>query len=53
MLNKGPFVVDSVRLLKGILFKMESHTTKKKSTMRALVMAQKVLRKMKEGRMNG
>ncbi|MBK8503538.1 MAG: pyruvate kinase [Saprospiraceae bacterium] len=48
MLNKGPYVVDSVRLLKRILFKMESHTTKKKSTMRALVMAQKVLMKMKE-----
>ena len=39
MLNKGPYVVQSVRLLKNILFKMESHTTKKKSTMRALKVA--------------
>jgi len=39
MLNKGPYVVQSVRLLKNILFKTESHTTKKKSTMRALKIA--------------
>jgi pyruvate kinase len=47
MLNKGPYVLDSVRLLKRILFSMESHTTKKKSVMRALRVAQKSILKMK------
>ncbi|MCB0686619.1 MAG: hypothetical protein KDC53_08840 [Saprospiraceae bacterium] len=46
MLNKGPYVVSSVRLLKNILFKMESHTTKKKSTMRSLKIAQKAMAKL-------
>ncbi|MCB0667043.1 MAG: pyruvate kinase [Saprospiraceae bacterium] len=46
MLNKGPYIINSVRLLKDILFKMESHTTKKKNTMRALGIAKKVLMKL-------
>lgn len=46
MLNKGPYVINSVRLLKNILFKMESHTTKKKSTMRSLAIAKRALQKL-------
>lgn len=46
MLNKGPYVVNSVRLLKNILYKMESHTAKKKSTMRSLKIAKKALEKL-------
>lgn len=43
MLNKGPFIVDTVRLLKNILIKMEMHTSKKKSKMRSLELAKKAL----------
>ena len=39
MLNKGPFIVDAVKTLKNILLKTESHTIKKKNTMRALHVA--------------
>jgi len=43
MLNKGPFVIDAVALLSKILKKMEGHTSKKKSVMRALKVSQKNL----------
>lgn len=36
MLNKGPYVVETVSMLSKILEKMEGHTSKKKSVMRAL-----------------
>jgi len=43
MLNKGPFIVDAVKLLKRILMKMEMHTSKKKSKMRSLNLAKNSL----------
>ncbi|GAA3597665.1 pyruvate kinase [Flavivirga amylovorans] len=39
MLNKGPFIVDAIRTLKKILLRMEAHTFKKKSSLRALNVA--------------
>ncbi|MFT6337538.1 MAG: pyruvate kinase [Saprospiraceae bacterium] len=41
MLNKGPFVTETVATLSNILQKMEGHTSKKKSVMRALKVSQK------------
>jgi pyruvate kinase len=41
MLNKGPFVAETVATLSNILQKMEGHTSKKKSVMRALKVSQK------------
>lgn len=46
MLNKGPFIVDAVRMLKNILQKMAKHTSKKKSTLRMLNVAKKSLKKI-------
>jgi pyruvate kinase len=46
MLNKGPFIVEAVRLLKDILIKMEEHTSKKKSKMRPLHLAIEALQKI-------
>lgn len=39
MLNKGPYIVETVNTLKRILDKMKSHSSKKKSIMRALELA--------------
>lgn len=36
MLNKGPYIVDAVRLLNAILSRMQAHQQKKKSRLRAL-----------------
>ena len=36
MLNKGPYITKAIKMLSQILSKMESHTSKKKSVMRAL-----------------
>lgn len=46
MLNKGPFIVDAVNMLKHILVRMEGHGSKKKSTMRALNVAKLKLDKL-------
>ena len=43
MLNKGPYIVEAVRMLKNILIKMEAHSSKKKNTMRALKVAKTTL----------
>ena len=48
MLNKGPFIVDAVRTLRNILIKMEGHTRKKKSALRALKVAKSSLEKLSE-----
>jgi len=40
MLNKGPYIDNAVTLLSTILSKMEGHTSKKKSVMRALKVSQ-------------
>jgi pyruvate kinase len=39
MLNKGPFVVDAVRMLDGILRRMQAHQHKKRSMLRKLRLA--------------
>jgi len=36
MLNKGTYIQDTLKMLSKILAKMEGHTSKKKSVMRAL-----------------
>ena len=36
MLNKGPYVIDAIRLLDGILERMQSHQSKKRSLLRQL-----------------
>jgi len=41
MLNRGPHVKESVIMLSKILEKMEGHTSKKKSVMRALKVSMK------------
>ncbi|MFK7983482.1 MAG: pyruvate kinase, partial [Saprospiraceae bacterium] len=48
MLNKGPFIVETVQMLKQILVRMEAHGVKKKSTMRALNVAKLKLDKLAE-----
>jgi len=48
MLNKGPFIVETVQMLKQILVKMEKHGSKKKPTMRALNVAKLKLDKLAE-----
>jgi len=40
MLNKGPQVVAAVRVLDGILHRMQGHQSKKQSMMRELRLAQ-------------
>lgn len=49
MLNKGPYIVEAVRVLKRILIKMEMHISKKKSRMRPLRLAIETLRKVDAG----
>ena len=39
MLNKGPFVVEAVQTLDGILTRMQSHQEKKRSMLRKLNLA--------------
>ena len=51
MLNKGPFIVDAVRTLKDITLKMAAHSSKKKSSLRALKVAKNALLKMDKTKM--
>lgn len=46
MLNKGPYINEAVAMLSKILKKMEGHTSKKKSIMRALKVAEKNVDRM-------
>jgi pyruvate kinase len=46
MLNKGPHITEAVRTLKNILIKMESHSSKKKSSLRSLKVATEALKKV-------
>ena len=39
MLNKGPYINDAIRVLKGVLIRMEGHSFKQKSELRALNVA--------------
>lgn len=43
MLNKGPYVVQTVKMLKAILIKMQAHYSKKKSKMRSLAIAERAM----------
>jgi pyruvate kinase len=47
MLNKGPFIVEAVRTLKSIIEKIEAHSSKKKSTLRMLKVAENTLEKIR------
>ncbi|HLT50876.1 MAG TPA: pyruvate kinase [Arenibacter sp.] len=49
MLNKGPFIVEAVQTLKNVLKRMESHSLKKKNTLRALKVAKKSLERIDNG----
>ncbi len=40
MLNKGPYILDTVRLLKGILSRMDGHYQKRRATLRKLSVAE-------------
>ncbi|UJH68481.1 pyruvate kinase [Allomuricauda sp. SCSIO 65647] len=39
MLNKGPYILDAIKMLKNILRKMNAHVSKKKASLRALNVA--------------
>jgi pyruvate kinase len=42
MLNKGPYIVDAVRVLDDILQRMENHQSKKRSMLRHLRLADRL-----------
>jgi pyruvate kinase len=44
MLNKGPNIIDALRVLKDILIRMEGHSFKKKNELRALNVARRYLK---------
>jgi len=44
MLNKGPYVVDTVRFLSGVLERMSAHTSKRQSMLRRLSVSQSLAR---------
>jgi pyruvate kinase len=46
MLNKGPYIIESIRTLKSIIKRMEKHYTKKKSKLRVLQVAEKTLEEL-------
>ncbi len=48
MLNKGPYILEAIKVLKNILIKMEAHTVKKKNALRALNLAKNALEKLGE-----
>ena len=39
MLNKGPYVVDAVRFLNDVLYRMEDHQQKKRAMLRKLAVS--------------
>lgn len=42
MLNKGPYILDAVRVLDDILQRMENHQSKKRSMLRHLRLADRL-----------
>jgi pyruvate kinase len=44
MLNKGPYVVETVRFLRGVLERMSGHTSKRQSMLRRLSVSQSMAR---------
>lgn len=46
MLNKGPYMTDTIKTLRNILVRMDGHFNKNKSTLRALEVAKKSIKKM-------
>jgi pyruvate kinase len=49
MLNKGPFMVDTIITLNNILEKMDGHYNKNRNTLRALEVARKSIEKIQKG----
>ena len=47
MLNKGPYITETVAILKNILIRMEEHSKKNKKTLRALGVAKTNLRNIR------
>jgi pyruvate kinase len=43
MLNKGPYIVEAVRALEGILRRMQAHQRKKTAMLRPLCVADRFL----------
>ncbi|MCB0523647.1 MAG: pyruvate kinase [Saprospiraceae bacterium] len=41
MLNKGPYIIDAIKVLKNVLKRMEAHSAKKKNELRALNVTRK------------
>lgn len=41
MLNKGPYIIEAIKVLKNILIRMEGHSFKKKNELRALNLSKK------------
>jgi len=46
MLNKGPFILEAIKVLKNILTRMEEHSFKKKDELRALNIAKHFIEKI-------
>lgn len=46
MLNKGPHILKAIQLLKRILRKMETHSSKKKNSLKSLTIAKKAIRSL-------
>jgi len=46
MLNKGPHINEAIKILKGILIRMEGHGFKKKNELRALKISKKYVNKL-------
>jgi len=47
MLNKGPFIAETTKMLQGILRRMEKHQAKKKNQLRALEIARHAVSRLK------
>ena len=48
MLNKGPYIIDAVKMLDDVLLRMQRHQTKKSSLLEALTIADSVFSAQKE-----
>lgn len=46
MLNKGPYILETIKVLKDILTRMEEHSFKKKDELRALNIAKRFVKKI-------
>jgi pyruvate kinase len=48
MLNKGPYINEAIKTLNDILIRMESHVSKKKSSLRPLQIAENAYKELME-----